>query len=58
MRHQSAARTTFFDAAWSGTSTGINQLVILGAGFDTRAYRLPAGTRVRCSEVDTPRTTG
>jgi len=30
--------------------------VILGAGFDTRAYRLPAGSPVRCFEVDRPKT--
>jgi methyltransferase (TIGR00027 family) len=56
MRHQPAARTTFYDAALYRHIGSINQLVILGAGFDTRSYKLPAGTRVRCFEVDTPRT--
>lgn len=56
MRHQPAARTTYYDAALERHLATISQLVILGAGFDTRAYRLPAGTRVRCFEVDTPRT--
>jgi methyltransferase (TIGR00027 family) len=56
MRHQPAARTTFYDAALERHIAGINQLVILGAGFDTRGYRLPAGTRVRCFEVDTSKT--
>src|SRR6266545_4296842 len=56
MKHQPAARTTFYDAALERHIAGISQLVILGAGFDTRAYRLPAATRVRCFEVDTPRT--
>jgi methyltransferase (TIGR00027 family) len=56
MKDQPAARTTFYDAALERHIAGIDQLVILGAGFDTRAYRLPAGTRVRCFEVDTPRT--
>jgi methyltransferase (TIGR00027 family) len=56
MKHQAAARTTFYDAALERHMAGSNQLVILGAGFDTRAYRLPTGTRVRCFEVDTPRT--
>jgi methyltransferase (TIGR00027 family) len=56
MMHQSAARTTFYDAALRRHIGGVSQLVILGAGFDTRAYRLPAETRVRCFEVDTPRT--
>ena len=55
MKHQSAARTTFYDAALERHIAGINQLVILGAGFDTRAYRL-AETRVRCFEIDTPKT--
>jgi methyltransferase (TIGR00027 family) len=56
MRHQSASRTTFYDAALERHLAGIDQLVILGAGFDTRAYRLPAGTRVRCFEIDAPET--
>jgi O-methyltransferase involved in polyketide biosynthesis len=34
MKHQSAVRTSFFDAALSRHLTGIGQLVILGAGFD------------------------
>ncbi|HET9983345.1 MAG TPA: SAM-dependent methyltransferase [Longimicrobiales bacterium] len=56
MMHQSAARTTFYDAAVQRHLPRIDQLVVLGAGFDTRAYRLPEGTRVRRFEVDTPRT--
>jgi methyltransferase (TIGR00027 family) len=56
LKHQSAARTTFYDEALERHIAGIDQLVILGAGFDTRSYRLPAGTRVRCFEVDTPKT--
>ncbi|HZE68376.1 MAG TPA: SAM-dependent methyltransferase [Pyrinomonadaceae bacterium] len=56
MKDQPAARTTFYDAALKGHLPGVRQLVILGAGFDTRAYNLPAETRVRCFEVDTPRT--
>ncbi len=56
MMHQSAARTTFYDTALERHIAGINQLVILGAGFDTRAYRLPAGTHARCFEVDAPKT--
>jgi methyltransferase (TIGR00027 family) len=55
-RHQPAARTTLYDQALSRYIHGVNQLVILGAGFDTRAYRLPAGSQVRCFEVDTPKT--
>ncbi len=56
MKDQTAARTTFFDGALQRHLAGLDQLVILGAGLDTRSYRLPAGMRVRCFEVDTPRT--
>ena len=56
MQHQSAARTTFYDAALERHLAGIDQLVILGAGLDTRAYRLPPEAQVRCFEVDTPKT--
>jgi methyltransferase (TIGR00027 family) len=56
MNHQPAARTTFYDAALERHIDRIHQLVILGAGFDTRAYRPPVIARVRCFEVDTPRT--
>jgi methyltransferase (TIGR00027 family) len=56
MMHQPAARTTFYDAALERRITAVDQLVILGAGLDTRSYRLPQETRVRCFEVDTPRT--
>ena len=56
MKHQPAARTTFYDAALERHLATITQLVILGAGFDTRPYRLPAGTRVRRFEVDAPKT--
>jgi methyltransferase (TIGR00027 family) len=55
-RHQPAVRTTFFDQALDRHLADVDQLVILGAGLDTRAYRLPAGSRVRCFEVDTPQT--
>lgn len=56
LAHESAARTTFFDTALDRRIDEIDQLVVLGAGIDTRAYRLPADTRIRCFEVDTPRT--
>jgi methyltransferase (TIGR00027 family) len=56
MAHEPVARTTFLDVALDRHLGHIDQLVILGAGHDTRAYRLHAGTRVRCFEVDTPRT--
>jgi methyltransferase (TIGR00027 family) len=56
MKDQPAARTTFFDAALQRHLTDVDQLVILGAGLDTRSYRLPAGAKPRCFEVDMPRT--
>jgi methyltransferase (TIGR00027 family) len=56
LKDQPAARTTFFDAALERHLAGIDQFVMLGAGFDTRAYRLPVGTRVRPFEADAPKT--
>ena len=55
MFHQSAARTTFYDVALERHLPRVTQLVILGAGFDTRSYTLPAGAKVRCFEVDEPK---
>lgn len=40
MSDQSAARTTFYDEALEQHLGNLDQLVILGAGFDTRTYRL------------------
>src|SRR5436190_23974718 len=56
LMHEASARTTFFDEALQRHLADIDQLVILGAGLDTRSYRLPPGARVRCFEVDTPKT--
>lgn len=53
-RDQPAARTTFFDLALQRHLANIDQLVILGAGLDTRSYRLKERNRPRCFEVDTP----
>lgn len=48
-------RTRYIDeAAIAALSGGIDQLVILGAGFDTRPYRLPGIERVKVFEVDLP----
>lgn len=49
-----AARTGLFDAALARHLKGVNQLVILGAGMDTRSYRMPQ--EIHCFEVDAPRT--
>ena len=54
-REQIAVRTRFFDDFFlTATNAGIQQAVILAAGLDARAYRLPwpAGTVV--FEVDQP----
>ena len=56
MAHQSSSRTTFYDQAVARYLPKIEQLVILGAGFDTRAYRLPADSPVRRFEIDEPAT--
>ncbi|MCZ9883837.1 class I SAM-dependent methyltransferase [Arthrobacter sp. B2a2-09] len=53
---EASARVTFFDKAVERALPGIDQLVILGAGFDTRPYRLPRDTRVNSFEVDAPKT--
>ncbi|HOF89753.1 MAG TPA: class I SAM-dependent methyltransferase, partial [Armatimonadota bacterium] len=51
-----AARQAFFDTVVERNLAHLTQLVILGAGFDTRAYRLPGEARVRAFEVDLPKT--
>ncbi|MBB5898080.1 class I SAM-dependent methyltransferase [Kutzneria kofuensis] len=55
-QYEASARIWFFDAAVDRHLPDMAQFVILGAGFDTRAYRLPADARVRVFEVDSPRT--
>jgi methyltransferase (TIGR00027 family) len=55
-QYEASARMTFFDAAVDRYLANIPQFVILGAGFDTRAFRLPKDTRVRSFEVDAPKT--
>ncbi len=37
-------------------SEGLDQVVILGAGFDTRAYRIPGIEKTRVFEIDFPAT--
>jgi methyltransferase (TIGR00027 family) len=53
---QAAARQTFYDMVVDRYLENIQQFVILGAGFDTRAYRLLKDRQVRSFEVDTPKT--
>lgn len=49
-------RTRYIDEVLqeNSLSQGIKQLVILGAGYDTRPYRLPGLERVKVFEVDLP----
>jgi len=50
-------RTRFIDDTFRDTvARGFEQVVILGAGFDSRAYRIPGTSRIRVFEVDHPAT--
>lgn len=46
------ARTGWIDGEVTRALETCTQLVLLGAGFDTRAYRLPAAQRVNTFELD------
>jgi methyltransferase (TIGR00027 family) len=51
-----AVRTRFFDAFFAdAVQAGVRQAVILAAGLDTRAYRLPWPPETVVYEVDQPR---
>ena len=55
-RTSGIARTRLIDD-WIGHAAGeIDQVVLLGAGFDTRAWRLPALASAHVFEVDHPNT--
>ncbi|HEU5100235.1 MAG TPA: SAM-dependent methyltransferase [Roseiflexaceae bacterium] len=56
VQYEASARIAFFDATVDRYLANTTQFVILGAGFDTRAFRLPGGARVRSFEVDMPKT--
>ena len=56
MQYLASARQTFFDAVVERHLANMSQFVILGAGFDTRAYRLSKDARIRSFEVDAPKT--
>ena len=53
-------RTHFFNQSiqdvLSREDNPATQLVVLGAGFDTRCYNLPKGADIKCFEVDMPPT--
>ena len=52
-----SVRTRFAeDALAAAVERGVQQLVVLGAGLDTYAYRSPFGDRLRIFEVDHPAT--
>jgi len=56
-RTSAVARTRFIDdLAQAALTSESEQVVILGAGFDARAYRIAAMTRVTVFEVDHPST--
>ena len=57
MRTFIAVRTRYAeDALAAAVERGVGQLVVLGAGLDTFAYRSPFGDRLRIFEVDYPAT--
>jgi methyltransferase (TIGR00027 family) len=56
IQNEGSARTTFFDSVVDQYIPQITQFVILGAGFDTRTFRLPTGTPVQSFEIDMPKT--
>jgi methyltransferase (TIGR00027 family) len=56
-RPSAVARTRLIDDTLAGAiADGIAQVVLLGAGFDSRAWRLAALRRARVIEVDRPET--
>jgi len=56
IRHMNSARATFVDAAIERYLPGVEQFVELGAGYDTRTVQLQHNHRIRCFEVDLPKT--
>jgi methyltransferase (TIGR00027 family) len=56
VRSSVVARTRLIDDAIAASLGRIEQLVILGAGFDSRAYRMPGLRRIAVFEVDHPDT--
>jgi methyltransferase (TIGR00027 family) len=55
-RASAVARTRLIDDLVTDARSSIGQLVILGAGFDSRAWRLPGLEEVTVFEVDHPAT--
>lgn len=55
-QYEASARVKFFDNVVDRYLPDITQFVTLGAGFDTRAYRLPQEWMIKSFEVDAPAT--
>lgn len=56
LQNQGGARQTFYDRVVQQYVPEMAQFVILGAGFDTRAFNLPKTVKVQSFEIDTPAT--
>lgn len=57
LNNMTVARVRYFDdSVKTALTDGIEQLVILGAGYDTRAYRIEGADKIRVFEVDHPET--
>jgi methyltransferase (TIGR00027 family) len=56
LSYEPAVRASYFDAVLARELPSVKQLVILGAGFDTRCYALAPEQRLRAFEVDMPQT--
>ena len=56
VQHETALRATFVDAAIERYLPGVEQFVELGAGYDTRTVQLQHNRRIRCFEVELPKT--
>lgn len=56
IQHINCVRVTFVDAALERYLPGVEQFVELGAGYDTRTMQLQHNPRIRCFEVDMPKT--
>lgn len=55
-RPSAVARTRLIDDSVVAAADAVDQVVLLGAGFDTRAHRIPALAGVEVFEVDHPAT--
>jgi methyltransferase (TIGR00027 family) len=58
IRHMAFRTRAIDDVVSDEAARGTRQLVLLGAGFDARAWRLPALAETRVFEVDHPDTQG